>query len=136
VLLKAAKHLYRLSKMTGEVDLREVEMCIFLVNSSPLGGELAVVGVGDFLTVGAACLLQFQVSCPDALGLRCLDQLTDFFRRPMLQKHILIVVKATQGGFHGVEGDGVMRRISAVHVELAKFTGTQNYLLECGTLGV
>jgi len=54
----------------------------------------------------------------------------------MFQKHILVVMKATQGGFHGVEGDGIMRWILAVHVELAKSTGTQNNFFECGTLGV
>ena len=49
---------------------------------------------------------------------------------------MLVVVKATQGGFHGVEGDGIMRRVLAVHVELAKSAGAQNNFFECGTLGV
>jgi len=54
----------------------------------------------------------------------------------MFQKHILVVVKATQGGFHGVEGDGIIRRVLAVDVELAKSAGGQNIFFECGTLGV
>ena len=59
--------------MAGEVNLREVEMSMFLVNLSPLSGELAVVGARDFLAVAVACLLQLQVSCLDALGFSCLD---------------------------------------------------------------
>jgi len=54
----------------------------------------------------------------------------------MFQKYILIVVKATQGGFHGVKGDGIMGRLLAVHVELTKSADTQNNLFECGMLGV
>ena len=73
MLLEAAKHLDRLPKMAGEVDLWEVEMSMFMVNSSPLSDELAVVGARDFLAVAAACFLQLQVSCLDALGLCCLD---------------------------------------------------------------
>jgi len=73
VLLKAAKHLDRLPEMAGEMDLWEVEMRMFLVNSSPLCSEFLVIGARDFLVVAAACLLQLQVSCLNALGLCCLD---------------------------------------------------------------
>jgi len=59
--------------MAGEVNLREVEMSMFLVNLSPLSGELAVVEARNFFVVAAACLLQLQVFCLDALGFGCFD---------------------------------------------------------------
>ena len=44
--------------------------------------------------------------------------------------------ESNPGGFHGVEGDGIMGWVLAVDVELTKSAGTQNNLFECGTLRV